>query len=122
ATGWQPYSVRIGDMWYSYARLEPFATVLGVSADMYEIGSQMTDAELSDMAALVTASVSKNLINKTWLSGPADLIQAVSDPDRYGERYIERFLSTAIPTGVAQIARSQDPILRDAQDALDAIK
>lgn len=122
ATGWQPYSVRIGDMWYSYARLEPFAMVLGVSADMYEIGNQMTDAELSDMAALVTASVSKNLINKTWLSGPADLIQAVSDPDRYGERYVERFLSTAIPTGVAQVARTQDPILRDARDALDAIK
>src|SRR5262249_7437829 len=29
----QPYSVRIGDGWYSYQRLEPYATWMGIAAD-----------------------------------------------------------------------------------------
>src|SRR5690606_27937832 len=34
ADGWQPYSIRIGDRWYSYKRLDPFSTTIGVAADL----------------------------------------------------------------------------------------
>jgi hypothetical protein len=29
ADGWEPYSIRLGDTWYSYKRLDPFATHAG---------------------------------------------------------------------------------------------
>jgi hypothetical protein len=122
ASGWQPYSVKVGDMYYSYSRLDPFALTLGVAADMHDIASKMTEVEADKLAALVTASISKNLVNKTWLKGPAELIQAVQDPDRYGEKYIQHLLGTAVPTGLAQAARVEDPYLRDARTLLDTIK
>jgi len=121
-TGWQPYSVRIGDMYYSYGRLEPLGVLLGVNADMAEIATSATDIEADDLAALVMASVSKNLVSKTWLQGPSDLIQAVNDPDRYGGRYVQRLFGTVVPTGVAQVARVEDPFLRDARTLTDTIK
>jgi len=34
ADGWKPYSIRIGDTYYSYKRLDPFSTTLGVAADL----------------------------------------------------------------------------------------
>ena len=52
----------------------------------------------------------------------SDLVEAVHDPDRYGERYIQRLAGTMIPTGVAQVARVQDPVLREARSVLDHIK
>lgn len=122
ASGWQPYSVRIGEMWRSYSRFDPFALIMGISADMYDIGSKMTELEADKLAGLVVASISKNLVNKTWLKGPAELIEAVADPDRYGDRYVQHLLGTIVPTGAAQMARVDDPYLKDAQSLVDTIK
>lgn len=122
ATGWQPYSLKVGDTYYSYGRLEPLGTLLGVAADFTEMRATMSSDEEANLAALMMGSVSKNLVSKTWLRGPAELIEAVQDPDRYGGRYVQRLLSTSIPTGVAQYARNQDPYLREARTILDAIK
>lgn len=121
-TGWQPYSVKIGEHYYSYARLEPIAMLFGIAADMAEIGQETTQKEADEIGKLVLASVAKNLTSKTWLSGPSELIKAVHDPDRYGQRYIQRFAGTVVPTGLAQIAQTQDPYLREARNILDTIK
>ena len=122
ASGWQPYSVRVGDMYYSYSRFDPFALTMGISADMYDIGSKMTELEADKLAGMITASISKNLVNKTWLKGPAELIEAVADPDRYGDRYVLNLMGTVVPTGLSQMARIEDPYMRDAQTLVDKIK
>jgi hypothetical protein len=122
ATGWQPYSIKIGDKYYAYSRLEPLGMILGVSADFAEIAQFAEEMEADDIAAATIFSVSKNLTSKTWLRGLSELIEALEDPDRYGQRYVQRMAGTLIPTGVAQYARTQDPVLRSANTVLDQIK
>lgn len=122
ASGWQPNSVKIGDTYYSYARFEPLALLLGVAADMYELSGSMTDLELEEVGMSLAGSVAKNLTSKTWLRGPSELINALTDPDRYGQRWLQKLAGTVVPTGVAQIARLNDPILRDARSMLDQIR
>jgi hypothetical protein len=122
AADWQPYSVKIGDTYYSFGRLEPLGTLLGVAADFTELNKAMTNDERNSIAALIMGSVSKNLVSKTWLRGPAELIEAVQDPDRYGATYVQNLVGTLVPTGVAQYARNQDPYLREARSILDKIK
>ena len=39
ATGWRPYSLKIGDAYYSYNRFEPVGILFGIAADMQEIGN-----------------------------------------------------------------------------------
>lgn len=128
-TGWQPYSVKIGDMYYSYGRLEPLGMIMGLSADSVDIVKhgwrQLTgqdEADLDKLGTSVVASASKNILSKTWARGISDLVKAISDPDRYGEQWIQRMAGTVVPTGVAQIARDQDPYLKDAQSVSDAVK
>lgn len=121
-TGWQPYSVRIGNTFYAYSRLDPLATLLGVAADAQEIAHAISSPDASDIGTLVLGSISKNLVNKTWLQGPADLIQAIEDPDRYGSNYVSRFLSSGVPAIVAQEARTEDPYLREARTLVDSLK
>lgn len=123
ADGWQPYSIRIGDRYYSYSRLDPFSMTLGVAADLATKSDYMTDKQREEVTTLLVTSIMKNLANKTWLSGIGGLTQAINDPERYGGSFVQRIAgSLAVPAGVAQVARTVDPTLREAETILDAVK
>jgi hypothetical protein len=123
-TGWQPYSVKIGNTWYSYQRFDPWSLIVGITADAVELSREIgaAHASIDKIGAMVVGSISQNLFNKTWLRGPADFIAAIQDPDRYGESYIRSLSGTLIPTGVAQVAQTIDPVLRDARTITDQLK
>lgn len=120
--GWQPYSVKVGDMYYSYGRIEPLGLIMGVAADAQNLGAKMTDPEAEDIGMLGAIAVAKNLTSKTWLRGPAELMQAVTDPERYGETWLRKLAGTAVPTIMAQGARLEDPYLREANSIFEAIQ
>ena len=123
ADGWQPYSLKVGDEYYSYQRLDPYSTTLGIAADFADLQSHMTDKQKDEVAGLLLASTLKNLGNKTWFSGLSSVSDAVNDPERYGQSYIRsRLASIAVPAIVAQTERATDPVLRDAKTMLDAIR
>lgn len=122
ATGWQPYSVKIGDTYYSYARIEPLGMLFGVAADMVEMYDTLTKDEKADLAVLMTGSASRNLISKNWLAGPSNAAQAALDPERYGAWYAQKLAGTAVPAGVAQWANASDPYMREARTMLDAVR
>lgn len=117
ANGWQPRSIKIGDQYYSYSRLDPFAMTIGTAADLATLGNGMTDGQREKGAALWTASVVSNLASRTWLSGIADALDALNDPERYSGNFIKRLIGSAtVPTGSAQLARAIDPTMREAPD------
>lgn len=133
-TGKQPYSARIGDNWYAYHRLGSMGQIIGLAADMHEIGAHMSKDDATNIATLFVNSVAKNMIDETWMKGPADFIEAVRDPDRYGAAYIKNQLTTLMPfsVGMGQLARATDstqhntamadPDLSNAYGMLNAIK
>jgi hypothetical protein len=43
----------------------------------------------------------------------SEAVNALDDPERYGQRFLQNYASTIIPTGVAQIERIGDPELRE---------
>ncbi|MCC6479476.1 MAG: thermonuclease family protein [Sphingomonadaceae bacterium] len=123
ANGWQPYSIKYGDKYYSYLRMDPFASTMGVAADLATKMDGMTEKQRDEAALMLSASIMKNLSDKVWLSGLSDVLEAVSDPDRYMDSFINRLGgSLAIPTGVAQVARTVDPVTRERETLLDAVK
>jgi hypothetical protein len=117
ADGWQPYSIRIGNEWVSYRRLDPWATVIGTAADAVELQSAMTDKQSQDAGAIVIGAMTQNLASKTWLSGLSDLLDAVTDPQQNAKNVITRLGSSiATPSLVAQIEGAVDPAVRDTSD------
>lgn len=122
--GNQPYSARIGDTWISYHRMGMLGSIMGLGADMHEISQHMSEGEGQNLASMLAASIGKNLITETGMKGPADLIQAINDPDRYGRRYVNNLASTLVPfsVGMAQVERVNDPDMRDARGFIDTLK
>lgn len=124
-SGWRPYSVRIGDTYYSYAWLDPFSTIFGIAADLADAAKKMTGdegEEIGKIAANLFASISKNILSKASLRGASDLINAATDPDRYGDKYLQNLAGTVIPSVVAQQAKAHDEYQREARTMLDALK
>lgn len=120
-TGWQPYSVKIGDEFYSYNRLDPLGMMLGLAADTTEVMGQAYgedgEASADELAMAAVMALAKNTTSKTWLTGISDLIDTIEDPDRNAARFLSKFAGTIIPTGVAQTNRTfSDPVLRDTKD------
>lgn len=125
-TGWQPYSVKIGESYYSYQWLDPFSTIMGSCADLAETiqeeSSDETGAKKESLAAMVLGSISQNVLSKLSLRGVSDVMQAMTDPDRYGEKYIQNFTSGFVPNAFKQVATAIDPVQRETRTVLDAFK
>lgn len=116
ASGWQPYSIKLGDTYYSYKRLDPFAMTFGTAADIATMGENMGE-DRDEKAALYAATVVSNLASRTWLSGITDALDAIKDPERYSGNFIKRLIGAAtVPTGSAQLTRVVDPTMRETPD------
>lgn len=124
AEGWRPYSVKIGDIYYSYEWFDPFATIMGTSADMTEIlrSGVADEEEVSKIVTSGVAAISKNISSKMSLRGISDLTLMISDPDRYGERYFASLAASFIPSAIGQPAIVLDPVQRDARNFIDTLK
>lgn len=127
-TGWQPYSIKIGDDYYSYSRFEPVATLLGLSADMAEILSNyeaydiQAQEDVEKLATAAIAAIGNQVIGKTFMSGFADITEVFSDPKRYSDRFLNRFAGSFVPAGSAALERAGDPALEEVFNMADALK
>jgi hypothetical protein len=120
--GWQQYSFKIGNRYYSYFRLEPGATVIGLAADAGELSDAMTEDEKLKVWTKIFGSFRNNLTNKTFLSGLIDFSSVLSDTDRYGPRWLQRWAGSVIPGAVVNVRGTTDPQEREARTLLDAIR
>ncbi|MBU2342108.1 MAG: hypothetical protein KKE77_12795, partial [Alphaproteobacteria bacterium] len=123
ADGWQPYSIKVGDRYISYSRMDPLSTTIGVAADMATLPEGLSDRQRENQATMFVASIMGNLASKTWLSGASAFTEALSDPARSAGNWLERTVSSfAVPAGVAGVARAIDPVSRQRDGVMDAIQ
>lgn len=122
--GNQAHSVRVGDIWYDVHRLGPMGMVMSVAADMYDVAHEIGTEDADVVGKSLMHAISQNILDESFMRGPADLIQAVTDPGRYGAGYVRNFLSSFIPysVGMAQMARASDPYSRQARTIMDTIR
>jgi hypothetical protein len=129
ATGWQPYSIKVGDKYYAYNRLDPVGTLLGLSADVTEIIGQATEAEAAQIATASALAVAQNMASKTYLSGVTDFFDAFfgasPDPEAANyklDRYLQRLASSVVPSFFATIERAMSPEMSATYGYIDRIK
>jgi hypothetical protein len=122
--GNQPHSIAIGDIWYDAHKLGPMGLLVGISADLYEVAHLAAKDDYTKAAAALHHAFTQNILDESFMRGPAELIRAVEDPGRYGESYIRNFLAQFVPfsVGSAQIARAMDPYTREARTITDAMR
>lgn len=126
-TGWKPYSMKVGDRWVTYNRLDPIGSLVGLSADTVETINNaqheaLDDADAEQLAVATSVAFAGNLTNKTYLSGLSDMFEALSDPQRYSEGMAQRLAGSVVPSGVAAANRQGDPYVHEVNSMMDAIR
>ncbi|WP_420415841.1 hypothetical protein [Marinovum algicola] len=123
--GWKPYSVKIGDRYWAYNRIDPMGAQLGVAANMAEIAmnSDLDPGEdIDEVIYSAMGAVGQSMMDKAYVQGLSDLFSAMSEPKRFAPRYMERLAGSFVPTFVREIEGVQDPVLRRATNTLEEIK
>jgi hypothetical protein len=113
ATGWQPYSVKIGDKYISYRRLEPVGLTLALVADAVH---SMThgDAEVvsQSKADNAVSHVARSLQDVAFLPTLTNLTEAITNPGARAKGFIARQAASFIPALVKDIAQATDRTVR----------
>ena len=124
ATGWQPYSIKVGNSYVSYRRYDPIGMFLGMAADFNVIASESNERDAGQIASAMAAALTNNLSSKTYLQGLAETLEVLQDPSRHGERYAGNMLSSFIPmTSLLRFTRQNmtDDAMRETRDIMDYV-
>ena len=121
--GWQPYSLKIGDRWFSYKRLWPLNILLGVPATMVERYAEVEDEELFKQIATLSQAFATVTLDQTFLTGLSDLV-AWSSGDYRASEFLSSTGQSLLPwSGALRFLReTNDKYLREAGGILEHMK
>ena len=132
ATGWRPYSIRRENpdgtfSYIPYQRYEPLSNFLGIAADLYELqkealleGRKGEEDRVEDIVLGLITAISENTINKTYMRGLSDFMEALISPERSFERVAAGVVKSFSPNIINQL--NNDPYLRETRSILDGLR
>ena len=126
ATGWQPYSIKSGDTYYSIGRLDPYATLFGAVADAVTAKDYMTQEEYEKALAFIPFSIASNIAQKTYLQGFTNLYESLAG-DYADITTVEKFIrdtaaGLAVPNLFRQAGAAVDPQVREANSIIKEVQ
>ena len=129
--GWQPYSIKVGDKYYSYNGMEPISALLAVAADYAEYAKHEQDAsKIEEVFLGGTYGLYEYLKEQPYLQGVAEVAKLLGtsqggevDGKKIVDGLVKQFGGFVIggsPAGVyssllAGIERLSDPTNRDTR-------
>ena len=124
--GKQKYSVKIGDQYYSFSRLDPFGMFFGFVADMHDLLGKMDQQEWEDTAGSLLLIFSQNFASKTYLKGLIDFTNGIVNSHGtidMANKWARSFASGFIPSFMATTNRIHfDTQVKEISSFMDALK
>ena len=118
AAGWKPFSIRVGDQYVDYRRMDPFASILGIAATLGQ--PQTPHGKPVGLASAFVSGFLGQLTDKTFLTGLSDFVVAASDESGSKlEAWVKRFAGSFVPALASQTAQMIDPTKRITRTMAD---
>jgi hypothetical protein len=123
STGWQPYSVKIGDHYISYRRLEPVGLVMALVADAVH-GMKAGDPEVVSQSKVDTAvsHIARSLQDVAFVPTLASLSEAITNPGARVQNFIARQVASFVPALVKDAAQANDRTVRKPTGTIQTIE
>jgi len=135
--GKQPYSIKLGDKWVSYQRMDPFATMLGIFVDIVhgfdrarlkERGIFGGEDDIEENASVfkkvvgvMAMSMANNLTKKSYVENLASFFDLLRRPTQTGPQSGGNILGGFVPNAlnVSQNIYQEDPAILESRKLLD---
>lgn len=115
---WQPYSIKVGDRYWSYANFAPFSLALSMGAAASEAQKYAKPGESDTLSLLSDGAkrTGKVVTDMTVLAGIGAVVKSIQDPDRYGTQWLTQALQQLMPAGsfVNTVGQAADTKVRRA--------
>jgi hypothetical protein len=124
-SGKVPFAVKIGSRWVSYNQMSgPLSMTLASTAAFWDAFNDKGEVPTSKRIATAGAVIGSSITDATFFRGIENLINALHDPEKQGERFASDTASGFVPmSGLNRnIANSLDPVIRDPQSIYERIK
>lgn len=120
AEGKQPYSIKYGNTWLSTNYFQPAGNLLAAGA---EYQGQISNGETAT-TALSTAlgGSAQAFTEQSFLQGISGTLNAIQQPERYANRFVEQTAGSIAPNIIRTGARAFDPVARNVNSPLDSFK
>ena len=119
--GRQTFSLKVGDKYYSLSRMDPLGFFIGIGATLQQVYKHGTMEEADEIASAFMLGTQQMLINRTYLSGLVQAMAAAHDTERYGERFVQHFISSWVPNSIGQFKKITDPTMKEVWSIADAV-
>jgi len=118
AAGWKPYSIRVGNKYYQFDRLDPFGSVMAVGADTAEILASLTsdrENEGQEIAIKAGAIVASLMTPEFLMRNVNDFLDVLNGDEKKTEFFISGAARGLVPLSSFRrdIRKITDPIVRD---------
>jgi hypothetical protein len=125
AAGNMPYSIQILGKRYDYRRMDPWAPILGIVCDIGDAFNRADEEGQNFLEALSFATIfgiTEGITSRAVLTGLARFSNVLSDPDRYGESWLEQSITTVGPMSGFAGQIISDDVVHEIRGVLDAIR
>lgn len=118
--GEQELSIRVGDQWVEFKRMEPLATIVGIMTDVYENRNKPWTKELLGIGL---HSITQNLTSKTFAQQLYEVLEVMQgdQPGQAGMKLARSNIASFVPNIVAQTARALDQFEREQPSITEGI-
>jgi hypothetical protein len=135
-SGVQPWSIRFrtGEekngkpvhRYVAFNRFDPLGLHMGAMAEIGEYlrntDNPRVDPEVGEAFSASVLSVTSALLDKAYMRGAAELVDAIRNPEQKGEAYFNRLASSFVPTIVKDMSQVADPVARQTWNMVSALK
>jgi len=114
--GIQPYSLKVGDGWLSFDRLDVLGALLSIPATLLDVTKHTDDEESAyESFGVGVAAMAEWMMDRAALRAASDLINFSSnplvDPGEYFKRTTANIASNLAPFGIAVAQKNLTPLL-----------
>ena len=92
--GKKPWSIKIGDRWYQYRRIEPFNTPVAAVGILYDTWKRTGEEPSTEFAYRSAAGFVNNIIDSSYLSGLTQVLDSVRKADKWPQKLTNMFDKT----------------------------
>jgi len=129
-----PHSIRYGDTWVEFQRVQPIGQLLQVGASIseaieaYRNTGQLTSADVEKEVANSIGDIGSMVFTQSPFTGVSDLFSLLKGGEykegyfQAGNRYIGQMAGTFIPNILRRLTVAQDPIVYEKRDIESQLK
>lgn len=121
AEGKQPFAIRIGDKWVGYQNFQPMGLYLLQAKALSDAMDKNDDKSAGKIALDMAQIAAQGVLELPFVSGMANVVEALADPEKKAESFVADVLKGGIPNAVRDIRLYQDKIIRAPKNLKEEI-